>query len=109
MTIADESVLEDVEKAESENMLPRKVVDNVRTIYSSHKLGLPKDLLWGKPVLCDFGEARIGGRHRGIIQPELYRTPEVLFEMEWDSSVDIWSVATLVSVPSLFNRLSTDR
>jgi len=98
LTVDDESVLEHVEKTESENPLPRKVIDDVRTIYSSHKLGLPKDALWGQPVLCDFGEARIGrGCHKDLIQPELYRAPEVLFDTGWTSSVDIWSVATLVS------------
>jgi serine/threonine-protein kinase SRPK3 len=45
LTVADESVLESVESAEAENRLPKKVVDNIRTIYSSHKLGLPKDAL----------------------------------------------------------------
>lgn len=98
MTIADESLLERVEKAEAENALPKKVVDNLRTIYTSHKLGLPKDGLWGQPALCDFGEARIGKSHKGLIQPDLYRAPEVLFGMEWGPSVDIWSVAAMVSV-----------
>lgn len=98
MTIADESLLERVETAEAENALPKKVVDNLRTIYTSHKLGLPKDGLWGQPALCDFGEARIGKSHKGLIQPDLYRAPEVLFGMEWGPSVDIWSVAAMVSV-----------
>lgn len=98
MTVADESLLERVETAEAENALPKKVVDNLRTIYSSHKLGLPKDGLWGQPALCDFGEARIGISHTGLIQPDLYRAPEVLFGMEWGPSVDIWSVAAMVSV-----------
>lgn len=98
MTIADESLLERVETAEAENALPKKVVDNLRTIYTSHKLGLPKDGLWGQPALCDFGEARIGKSHKGLIQPDLYRAPEVLFGMEWGPSVDIWSVAVMVSV-----------
>jgi serine/threonine-protein kinase SRPK3 len=96
LTIADKSLLEDVEKNEAMNLLPRKIIDSDRTIYSSHKLGLPKDSLWGQPALCDFGEARIGTRHKGLIQPELYRAPEVLFDMEWDSKVDIWSIATMV-------------
>lgn len=96
-SIADESILEAVESSESKELLPRKVIDSGRTIYSSHKLGLPRDTLWGQPVLCDFGEARLGTRHRGLVQPELYRAPEVLFDMEWGSSVDIWSVVTLVS------------
>jgi len=75
-----------------------KVVDDVRTIYGSRSLGLPKDSLWGQPALCDFGEARIGGPHKGLIQPELYRAPEVLFNMEWNTSADIWNVAVLVSI-----------
>jgi serine/threonine-protein kinase SRPK3 len=98
LTVADESVLESVESAEAENRLPKKVVDNIRTIYSSHSLGLPKDALWDEPVLCDFEQARIGKHHKGLVQPELYRAPEVLFDLEWGSSVDIWSVAAMVSV-----------
>jgi serine/threonine protein kinase len=98
LTIGDESLLEEFERAEVENPSPTKVIDNVRTIYGSRKLGMPKDSLWGQPVLCDFGEARIGRSHKGLIQPELYRAPEVLFNMEWSSSVDIWNVAVLVSL-----------
>ncbi|RMZ81404.1 hypothetical protein DV738_g2284, partial [Chaetothyriales sp. CBS 135597] len=95
-TIADESILSDFEKAEIEQPSQRKVVSEGRTIYASRKLGLPKDALWGQPVLCDFGQALIGDSHRGLIQPELYRAPEVLFNMEWRSSVDIWNVAVLI-------------
>lgn len=96
LTIEDDSILHDFEKAEAEDPSPRKIIDDSRTIYSSRKLGLPKGDLWGRPVLCDFGEARIGGCHRGCIQPTRYRAPEVAFEMEWTSSADIWSVAALV-------------
>lgn len=98
LTVGDESILRDFERTEIENPSPMKAIDNVRVIYGSHRLGLPKDSLWGQPVLCDFGEARIGGSHKGIIQPEVYRAPEVLFDMGWDSSVDIWNVAVLVSI-----------
>lgn len=100
LTVADESVYNDFEKAEAETPSPTKVIDDARTIYGSRKLGRPRDSLWGQPVLCDFGEARIGGSHKGLIQPELYRAPEVLFGMEWSSSVDIWNVATLMSIPT---------
>jgi serine/threonine-protein kinase SRPK3 len=103
LTIEDQSLLEDVEKKESMGLSPRKVIDNDRTIYSSHRLGLPKDALWGQPVLCDFGEARIGPRHKGLVQPQLYRAPEVVFEMDWDSKVDIWSISTMVSVSRSMN------
>ena len=64
-------------------------------------------MLFRSPVLCDFGEARIGQTHNGLIQPELYRAPEVLFNMEWNYSVDIWNVAVLVSFPIPGNHRST--
>jgi len=106
LTIADESILEDFEKGEIEEPSPCKVIDDVRRVYGSRRLGLPRDALWGQPVLCDFGEARIGGPHRGLIQPEVYRAPEVLFNMQWSSSVDIWNIAVLVSVAATPNPLT---
>ncbi|EUC50082.1 hypothetical protein COCMIDRAFT_83008 [Bipolaris oryzae ATCC 44560] len=96
LTVDDESLLGDFEKAETNEPSPTKVINDIRIIYGSRKLGLPRDTLWGQPVLCDFGEARIGESHRGLIQPELYRAPEVLFDMKWSSSVDIWNVAVLI-------------
>jgi hypothetical protein len=75
LTIDDASILDDFEQAEAQSPSLRKVIDKERTIYGSRKLRLPKDGLWGHPVLCDFGEARIGGSHKGLIQPELYRAP----------------------------------
>ncbi|KAL2397759.1 hypothetical protein ABEF93_004421 [Exophiala dermatitidis] len=96
LTVADESILENFERGEIEEPSPMKAIDDVRTIYGSRSLGLPKDSLWGPPALCDFGEARIGGPHKGLIQPEMYRAPEVLFNMEWNTSVDIWNVAVLI-------------
>ncbi|KAI4628192.1 hypothetical protein J4E80_002330 [Alternaria sp. BMP 0032] len=96
LTVNDDTILEIFEKAEAENPSPSKVIDDTRTIYSSRKLPNPTGDLWGRPVLCDFGEARIGDSHSGFIQPELYRAPEIIFQMEWGSKVDIWSLATLV-------------
>jgi serine/threonine protein kinase len=95
-TIADPSLLTRFEQAEIDEPSERKHVSEGRTIYTSRAFGLPEDGAWGQPVLCDFGEARIGPSHRGLIQPELYRAPEVLFEMEWNSSVDIWSLVPLI-------------
>lgn len=102
LTINDNSLLTKFEQAEIEDPSPTKPIDETRTIYGSRKLDLPQEgNLWGQPVLCDFGEARIGQPHKGLIQPEQYRAPEVLFDMEWGSSVDIWSVAALVSLLSI--------
>lgn len=100
LSIDDESLLPEFEQAEAEQPSPTKIIDETRTIYGSRKLGLPKNSLWGQPVLCDFGEARIGQSHKGPIQPEVYRAPEVLFNIEWGCSVDIWNVAVLVSLLS---------
>lgn len=97
LTVEDESLFAKFETLEAEDPSPAKAIDDTRTIYGSRKLGLPKDARWGQPVLCEFGEARIGSVHRGLIQPELYRAPEVLFDMGWNSAVDIWNVAALVS------------
>ncbi|RMY84617.1 hypothetical protein D0864_07513 [Hortaea werneckii] len=97
LTLDDDSLLPAFEQAEASDPSPRKIIDDTRTIYGSRKLGLPKDALWGQPVLCDFGEVRIGpGPHRDLIQPDLYRAPEVLFEMGWDSSADIWNVGVMI-------------
>ena len=99
LTVDDESLLAEFEQAEIAEPSLTKGIDESRTIYGSRNLGLPKNSLWGQPVLCDFGEARIGQSHKGLIQPELYRAPEVLFNMEWGCSVDVWNVAVLVGLP----------
>lgn len=91
LRIDDESILEDFEKAEQQSPSPEKVVGKNRTIYTSRRLRLPHDDLWGQPVLCDLGLARIGRAHTGLIQPEIYRAPEVLFDMGWGHSADIWN------------------
>jgi serine/threonine protein kinase len=96
MTINDISLLENFEKEEAETPSPSIVIDEVHTICGSRKFGRPTDGLWGQFTLCDFGETRIGKVHKGLIQPERYRAPEVLFGMEWDSIVDVWNVANLV-------------
>jgi hypothetical protein len=108
LTIDDKSLLTEFERNESEQPSPKKIIDKDRTIYGSRKLGLPKDSLWGHPVLCDFGEARIGLRHKGTIQPVPYRAPEVLFDMGWTTSVDIWNVAVLVG-SSIFSQVLLKR
>lgn len=48
------------------------------------------------PLLSDFGEARLGDVHNGLIQPDIYRAPEVILGMSWTSKVDIWNVGVLV-------------
>lgn len=109
LKVEDESILVDFENAEISNPSARKLAGE-RTIYRSRKLGLPKN--HGRPVLADFGEARLGsntGTYCGDVQPFIYRAPEVLFRLPWDEKIDIWNLATLVRVrvPS-FHLVLTD-
>jgi serine/threonine protein kinase len=53
----------------------------------------------GLPQLCDFGHARICADdepQQGIAMPVQYRAPEILLDMQWDHTVDMWSVGLLV-------------
>lgn len=92
--IADDSVFSDFEEAELRNPCPRKEVGG-RTIYVSRELRMPK--AWGAPVLCDFGSAVIGDiEHTEDIQPNIYRAPEVILEVPWTYSVDVWNAGCMV-------------
>ncbi len=99
-TAADESMFDAFEKEEWTNPSPRKVIDETRSIYKSRLPCHPSNGRWGLPILCDFGEARIGKvQLSGIeVQPENYRSPEVVFQMPWGPPVNIWNVGALVSV-----------
>jgi len=98
LSLDDETMLADFAKAEEEDNSPCKNIDESRTIYKSRRF---RPLVGGKgyglPVLCDFGEARIGRKHETgpFVQPHIYRAPEVIFEMPWGSAVDIWNLAGL--------------
>lgn len=97
--IEDESILTKFENDELANPSPRKI-DGDRVIYRSRNLDLPKT--HGRPVLCDFGEARFGSSsYHEDIQPYLYRAPEVLLRMSWNSKVDIWNVGVVVASYSI--------
>lgn len=106
LSVEDESMFESFEKEEEEDPSPRKAIDETRSIYLSRSLPKPKNGRWGLPVLCDFGEARIGKiQETGpFVQPHIYRAPEIVFEMPWGSPVDIWNVAALVSLLCLNQR-----
>ncbi|KAE8361804.1 kinase-like domain-containing protein [Aspergillus caelatus] len=51
---------------------------------------------YGTPVLCDFGEARIGTEnHAEDIVPDVYRAPELILQIHWNYKADIWNVGVL--------------
>ena len=96
--IRDQSILRAFEENELADPSPRKRVGD-HFIYDSR--GLKFDRSPGPPVLCDFGEARLGqGPHRGLIQPAAYRAPEPMLNMPWDHKVDIWNLGVMVECPS---------
>ncbi|KAL2839190.1 kinase-like domain-containing protein [Aspergillus pseudoustus] len=99
LSLEDSSLLADFATAESKNPSPRKLIDQSRIIYSSRKFRRPAGSgNYGLPVLCDFGEARIGKTQESgpFVQPHIYRAPEVIFEMPWGSAIDIWNLAGLI-------------
>ncbi|EFE32740.1 protein kinase, putative [Trichophyton benhamiae CBS 112371] len=90
--IEDTSMLAQLEEDEKRRPVARKVLDDRHVYYSR-----PMPTATGLPVLSDLGEARIGPQnHRGDIMPGIYRAPEVILGMEWDSKVDIWSMGTMI-------------
>ncbi|KAK8169090.1 kinase-like domain-containing protein [Phyllosticta citrichinensis] len=93
---ADNSVLKTFEREELEEPSPRKQLDG-QIIYLSRKLNMPRD--FGAPVLCDLGSAvplDDEAEHREDIQPDVYRAPEVILDISWTYSVDIWNVGCMV-------------
>ena len=101
LSLEDDTMPVDFAKEEVDQPSPRKKIDEIRTVYQSRHFRRPVGGKgYGLPVLCDFGEARIGKNHESgpFVQPHIYRAPEVIFEIPWGSAVDIWNLGTLVSV-----------
>ncbi|CAK1363102.1 unnamed protein product [Cercospora beticola] len=94
LEIEDTSVHSTFAENERTDPVPRKVIDERRTIYGSRKLPHPQGHAFGRPILCDFGEARIGSTFPYTeLQPEVYKAPEILLQLPWDHKVDIWNTA----------------
>jgi len=100
MKIEDESILPKIAQAEIEHPFPRMIRPD-RTVYVSRLMPASP----GQPVICDFGEARVGpNKHTGDIMPDIMRAPEVILGMGWDAQVDIWALT--ITVSTLFTRYS---
>ncbi|ATY59635.1 CDK4/6, putative [Cordyceps militaris] len=93
LRIEDESILRHFEAAELSDPSRRKI-DGDRVIYESRGLIRPEKP--GRPILCDFGEARFGKKtYIDDIQPYVYRAPEIILDIPWTYSVDIWNVGVM--------------
>ncbi|PIL26871.1 hypothetical protein GSI_11051 [Ganoderma sinense ZZ0214-1] len=96
LDLDDARTLEAFEEAERTNPLPRKDAGD-RTVYLSRDFETEPEN-YGRPVLCDFGEARIGlpSKHTDLVQPDQYRAPEVILGAPWDEKVDIWTIGVMI-------------
>lgn len=97
---ADDATVSKVEQAELANPSPRKVLTD-RTIHLSYAM----PTTYEPPVITDFGAARLGDpgqKYSGDVMPGVFRAPEIIAGMEWDSKIDIWSLGmTVRSRPGL--------
>jgi hypothetical protein len=85
-----------VEQAEIDEPSPRKVLAD-RTNHLSYTM----PMTYGQAVITDFGAARLreaGQKHADDVMPGVFRAPEIIAGMGWDSSIYLWSVALLVCV-----------
>ncbi|KAL3474256.1 kinase domain protein [Aspergillus californicus] len=99
LSLEDDRMLADFVKAEARCPSPRKNIDESHITYRSRRFRRPAGgKSYGLPILCDFGEARIGKTQESgpFIQPHIYRAPEIIFEMPWGSPIDIWNLAGLI-------------
>lgn len=94
---AESAVFEKLEHDELAEPSPWKEVDG-HPVHSFQGFYIPKDS--GYPVLCDFGSTvplDDGREHREDIQSKIYRAPEILLDIPWTYSADIWNVGCVVS------------
>ncbi|KAJ7716685.1 kinase-like domain-containing protein [Mycena metata] len=85
------AAFEKFEQAELERPSPRKEIDG-RFIYLSRQLDQTRDL-----DLPDFGEARCGEQRRTQdVQPDKYRSPEVILQVPWSYELDVWNIGCAV-------------
>lgn len=92
--VHDTSVFQDIEQAELDMPSARKILPD-RVIHLSHLM----PITYGALMISDFGSARLGEpgqKYSGDVMPGVYRAPEVIFDMQWDSKIDIWSVGVMV-------------
>jgi serine/threonine protein kinase len=95
---ADSHTVSKVEQAEIDSPSPCRILTD-RIIHLSYTMPTSYD----PPVITDFGAARLGDpgqKHHGDVMPGVFRAPEVIVAMEWDSKFDIWSSGVMVRVRS---------
>ncbi|KAF2774313.1 protein kinase [Teratosphaeria nubilosa] len=98
LQVEDKTTLEEFETAEKESPSAYKIVSEDRIIYTSRPLRKPQAHAYGPPLLCDFGEAQVGiTQPWANIQPDVYRSPEVLMQfVRYGCAIDIWNAGCVL-------------
>lgn len=92
--ITDDSVFEKFIQAELKTPTPRKMIGD-KIIYNSRGFEPPKVL--DQVLLCDFGSAVQGEETRNNnAQPTIFQSPEVMLQVNWSYSTDIWNLGVMV-------------
>ncbi|KAL7919199.1 kinase-like protein [Trichoderma austrokoningii] len=93
IAIINPSVLSAAEDREMHQPTARKRVSDIGFIHVSQPIFGGA----GPLILCDLGQARTGGdEHVGIAMPAVYRAPEVILNMKWNTAVDVWSLGLMI-------------
>ncbi|KIM36880.1 hypothetical protein M413DRAFT_77652 [Hebeloma cylindrosporum] len=98
LRIEDLSVLQAMEESQFTSPSARKLTSETAVFQSCAMEGRLVQWFGEKstPVLCDFGEARSGhSSHTDLIQPSVYRAPEVFLHLPWNKPVDIWNLGCM--------------
>ncbi|KAL0959534.1 hypothetical protein HGRIS_011247 [Hohenbuehelia grisea] len=97
LTPVDDVCFELMEQVEFDHIPSNRKVDGERIIYVTCPFELPSGLEnFGVPVLIDYGEARFGqDTYMDRIQPYMYQAPEVIFNVPWSYSADIWNAGVM--------------
>ncbi|KAK9320015.1 hypothetical protein V1517DRAFT_310220 [Lipomyces orientalis] len=88
----------------------KEIINETRTIYTSRSFGKPKNDKWVIQSCVILG--RLGLAKIKNLQPHIYRAPEVTFDMNWGSHIDIWNLGALIwdlfEVEHLFHHLKDE-
>ncbi|KAG9694066.1 kinase-like protein, partial [Aureobasidium melanogenum] len=96
MVHTDSSIFEKLLEEERIRPSARKITDGY-TIYQSRSFTLDEVVAnVGPLLLTDFGETRTRAEDwLGLIQPDPFRSPEVILGMPWTSKTDIWNLGVM--------------
>ncbi|RMZ78575.1 hypothetical protein DV738_g3796, partial [Chaetothyriales sp. CBS 135597] len=89
----DDTIFEELEEQELSDPSVPVVSDDGHIVYPTRFI---QPELSGVPILTDFGQARpMEPENTDWWMPDLYRAPEVLLKLPWESPVDVWCVGVM--------------